>query len=232
MTTDCCLDMGECSSVKGNMSAKPLILASASPRRRSLLESVGVHFEVVLSNVDEDGVFVESPQDYTLHVARRKALSVAELHPDRWVLAADTAVILQDGNEFAVLGKPIGYDDAVYILNSLSGREHTVFTSYVLQRLDSGQLTERTVETQVLFRSLSPADIERYLALDEHGDKAGAYAVQGGGSFMIESVRGSFTNVIGLPLTEVVGDLRGLGILSAVSSIVLSNVLSNGSSKV
>lgn len=187
----------------------PLILASASPRRRELLGALGVRFEVVVANVTEH----EDPTlDPRVMVARNSALkadAVAALHPRAWVLGADTTVFI-DGH---ALNKPADLDAARAMLRRLSGRTHTVFTGVVLRHEARGVREELGVASEVEFRALLDADIEEYLRLVHVLDKAGAYAIQEHGERIVASRRGSLSNIIGLPQDEVRELLTRHGIL-------------------
>jgi septum formation protein len=173
--------------------AHRLVLASGSPRRRELLGLLGVPFDVVSPDVDESPFPGERPTDHVLRIASAKANVVARRRPESLVLAADTVVDLDD----RILGKPVDAADAARMLRALSGREHQVHTGVVVA--DDVEL----VTTVVRFDELFPADVERYVATGEPLDKAGAYAIQGAGAAFVREVRGSVTNVIGLPLAEV-----------------------------
>jgi septum formation protein len=179
-------------------SIEPLILASASPRRRKLLHSVGVTFEVVPSQAAEDDFIRSSPADAALQWANEKAKLVAERSSNAWVLAADTIVVL----EGKILGKPQNAEEAQHMLNGLSGRTHKVITAICLMKIDTGFERRRFVETEVHFKRLTEAEIEAYITTGEPFDKAGAYGIQGVGAFMVEWIAGSYTNVVGLPLCE------------------------------
>jgi septum formation protein len=187
-----------------------LVLASASPRRRELLERMGLVLEVVAADVDETPHPGERPGDYARRVAAAKCDAVADrLPPERSlaVLGADTTVVIED----AILGKPTGADDARAMLGRLAGRRHEVVTAYTL-RFGERRL-DRAVTTMVAMRALQPMEIEAYVASGEWRDKAGGYAVQGIAAAFITELRGSLTNVIGLPLAEVLADLLALGAL-------------------
>jgi len=188
-----------------------LILASASPRRRELLQRAGVAFTVVPSNTLEAAQVGETPDAYTLRVAAEKALDVARRHPGTWVLGADTIVEI-DGE---VLGKPRDETEGKRMLHRLSGRTHRVITAFVLVDGGGQVRASQVVISTVTFKPLSEAQIQEYLATGESFDKAGAYAVQGLGASLIERVAGSYTNVVGLPLDEVVAVLRAAGLLLA-----------------
>jgi septum formation protein len=185
-------------------SAFSLILASASPRRRELLEQAGVAFSVIPSNADEQVLTAEAPEDYALRVAKAKAQDVANKHPAHWVLGADTIVVVDD----LILGKPKDTADGQRMLRLLSGRRHQVMTAFVLTAANGQEYKRQIVTTTVIFKSLTDEQIQEYLATGEPFDKAGAYAVQGIGAALVEKVEGSYTNVVGLPIDEVLEALR------------------------
>ncbi|GAB4263378.1 MAG: Maf family protein [Deferrisomatales bacterium] len=184
-----------------------LILASASPRRRELLSRLDVPFDVVPSRADE-----ALPEDLSLRpaletVALRKAAEVGARAPEGCsILAADTAVVLGD----RVFGKPRDRREARTMLASLSGRTHQVITAVAFLGPDLRRTL--SVATDVTFRALSPAQIDWYTGLEEPYDKAGAYAVQGRGAFLVASLSGSYTNVVGLPMAETVRLLEEAGL--------------------
>lgn len=178
-----------------------IILASASPRRSELLGSTGISFRIIPSTVDEPPADSgETPGGYALRMARLKARDVAWGHPGSFVLGADTVVAV---GEF-ILGKPTDVEDAKRMLAMLSGREHTVVTGCVLIGPDGQTIWEEAVASKVSFARLSEEAIAAYVATGEPMDKAGGYAIQGLGAFMIARVDGSYTNVVGLPLAETV----------------------------
>ena len=183
-----------------------LILASSSPRRRELLERIGVALEVIAPGVDETPLAGEQPVAYARRIAAGKAAAVAGRAPDRWVLAADTVVEI-DGD---ILGKADGPDQARAMLERLSGRVHRVVTAFAL-RGPGGHELVRDVATEVQFRALRADEIAAYLLTGEWRDKAGAYGAQGIAAAFVSSLRGSFTNVVGLPLAEVVEELARAG---------------------
>ena len=187
-----------------------LILASKSPRRYELLKQVGLDFEVVPSRVLEDFVQGESPQDHVIRLAKAKAIDVATGYPDRWVIAADTIVYI-DGS---ILGKPKTGEEAMEMLSRLSGQEHWVLTGFSVCHLGKGKADKEAVQTIVRMKTLTPAEMEWYVRTGEPFDKAGGYAIQGVGSFMIESIRGSYTNVVGLPLCELMEMFNRLGAIT------------------
>jgi septum formation protein len=185
-----------------------LVLASASPRRRELLGQLGLLLEVRPANVDETPRPGERPADYVRRVAAAKCDAIAAARPaDRPpvpIVAADTIVIVDD----QILGQPTDEADARRMLRLLAGRRHDVTTAY---RISFGDRTlERSVTTVVSFRSLQPAEVDAYLASGEWRGKAGGYAVQGRAGAFATELRGSHTNVIGLPLAELLADLQAL----------------------
>ena len=186
-----------------------LILASASPRRRELLASLGVTFEVAVAQVDEHEAEDADPRALVQHNAALKADWVASRHPDAIVLGADTTVFV-DGT---VLNKPADLDDARRMLRLLSGRTHSVFTGMAWRAHALGLREDQGVETRVIFRPLDDASIERYLTTAHALDKAGAYGIQDHGDMIIERWIGSLTNVIGLPIEETKAVLTRLKIL-------------------
>jgi len=183
-----------------------LILASLSPRRIELLRRIGLSVEVMPSGVDEAFRGGETPQEHVLRLSREKALAVANRHADCWVLGADTAVAA-DGK---VLGKPGSVAQAKAMLARLSGREHDVYTGFSIAQREKGLLLREVVGSKVLFRRITAEEMEWYAASAEPYDKAGGYAVQGAAALFIREIRGSYTNVMGLPLCEVVDALKRL----------------------
>jgi septum formation protein len=184
----------------------PLILASASPRRQALLRLAAIRFEIIPSRADERFLPGETPAEHVIRLARAKATEIAGQHRERWVLAADTVVEI-DGK---VLGKPKNHREAEEMLQNLSHREHRVLTGYCILRFPSLEKREGKVISRVKFKALSPEEIRWYLNTGEPFDKAGAYAIQGRAAFMVKEVHGSYTNVVGLPLCEIVEALREL----------------------
>lgn len=184
-----------------------LYLASASPRRRELLEQIGVPVQVVRCAVDEQVLPGELPEQYVQRVTRAKVLAgVAQAPLDAVVLAADTAVVL-DGQ---ILGKPADREHAMRMLRALSGREHQVMTAVAVMRGAEVQL--QLVATQVRFRPLTEAQMAAYWETGEPVDKAGGYGIQGLGAVFVEHVSGSYSAVVGLPLMETAVLLDDFGI--------------------
>jgi septum formation protein len=187
-----------------------LILASRSPRRYELLKQVGLDFDVIPSRIEESFVKEESPKKHVLRLAEAKALDVGSRYPDRWVIAADTIVYI----DHSILGKPKNREETMKMLRRLSGKEHCVLTGFSVQHLQKGRSDQQAVQTAVKVKRLTPDEMEWYIQTGEPFDKAGGYAIQGIGCFMIESIKGSYTNVVGLPLCELIEMLKGLGALT------------------
>lgn len=183
------------------------ILASASPRRQELLQAVGLKFNIMPAHVNEDYIDGESPRQHVARLALDKAQAIAHKYPASMVLGADTIVVI-DG---LILGKPKNKKQARQMLERLSGREHKVFTGFTLRRTASRFIKTKVIQSAVQFKLISPAEMEWYISGDEPYDKAGGYAVQGKGASFIKSIRGSYTNVIGLPLCEVLEELQKSG---------------------
>lgn len=186
-----------------------IILASASPRRSELLRQIGYHFDVIPSRADEAEVCGETPQDHVIRLSRDKACEVSTRDDidGRWIIGSDT-IVLRDTE---ILGKPADYEEAARMLDSLSGRRHQVLSGYAILDRKTGQSRSDAITTQVRFRRLTAVEIAGYIASGEPVDKAGAYAIQGLGAFMVERIEGSYSNVVGLPLCEIVQALEELG---------------------
>ena len=204
------------------MSRAHIILGSSSPRRRELLRVVGLSFEVLVPGTDEIHRPGEAAEAYTLRNAREKAEAIARLaHPrlDSWpsgciIICADTIVVLTTPEGEAILEKPRDAAHAHEMLASLSGRTHTVYSGVAMCSFLAGkharpaQSVSFAVRTDVTLKHLSPAEIAAYVATGEPLDKAGAYAAQGIGSYMVRRIEGSYANVVGLPIAEVVDHLE------------------------
>lgn len=184
---------------------KTLVLASGSPRRRDLLQGLGIAFERLSADIDETPHSGELASPYVARLALEKAQAVAKQRPDALILAADTTVVLDQ----KVLGKPADAQEACQMLASLSGRSHEVLTAIALWPFRKEALV---VSSKVHIRNLSTSEIEWYVGTGEPLDKAGSYALQGKGSFLVQSVEGSPTNVIGLPLVETLAWLKEAGL--------------------
>ena len=196
--------------------APPLVLASASPRRLELLERIGLTFDVVESVAEPDGPRDADPCAHAGQSALAKALDVAAQRPDALVLGADTLVWI-DGHP---LGKPADERQAADMLRALRGRTHTVHTGVALVGPGGPQGPAEVVcvDTVVRFRSLTDDTIRRYVATGEPLDKAGAYGIQGRGAVLVESIRGCYYNVVGLPLPKVAEMLERRGVCCLAKS--------------
>ena len=188
---------------------RKLILASQSPRRRYLLEQAGLTFAIVPSTVDEAAVPVCAPEVYARRLAEAKTTDIAEKHPDCWVIGADTIVVINGD----ILGKPDSMAAARRMLQQLSGQTHAVITGFAIYCEAAGHHYAETTTTAVTFKTLSAAEIEWYVQTREPFDKAGAYAIQGIGTFLVRSIHGSYTNVVGLPVCEVIEHLIEQGVV-------------------
>ncbi len=189
----------------------PLGLGSASPRRREILTGLGVPIVVAPADVVEDVESGEGPLEYLTRIVDKKLRAVAE-RPDlpsgASILVADTTVVIDD----AILGKPRDAEEAASLVGKLVGRTHVVYTRYAIA--DGARVVKaRTVASRVTMRAASADEVRRYAETGEGLDKAGAYAVQGIGAFLIERIEGSYSNVVGLPACEVIQDLVDAGLL-------------------
>lgn len=184
-----------------------IVLASASPRRSELMTLAGVEFRVVPADICETPLPGEAPVDHVIRLSQEKAAEVAQTQAGRFFIGADTIVVL-DG---AILGKPSDAADAMRMLSGLSGRNHEVVTGFTVFDKSSGSKISRAVCTEVTFKELNESEISAYIATGCPMDKAGAYAIQGGAVHFIRSINGSYTNVIGLPMTELYEALQAVG---------------------
>ncbi len=186
-----------------------LILASKSPRRKKLLEQIGIKIKVFPSTINEESVQIKSPKEYVQELSFLKAKDTALLYPDSWVLGADTIVVVQD----QILGKPQSKTDAIAMLSKLSNCEHSVYTAFCIMNQKKNSKVVRSIETKVYFKYLTDQEIHWYVGTGEPFDKAGAYGIQGIGAFLVKQISGSYSNVVGLPVCEVVEILRSLNII-------------------
>ncbi|PIE20226.1 MAG: septum formation inhibitor Maf [Proteobacteria bacterium] len=220
--------------------AVQIILASASPRRKELLERIGFTVKVIPSAIDEVVLEGEGPENFVKRMARTKTLAVVDrlqqtMYPaapggagagdmelaarryppgggsrtaeTRWVIGADTVVVLGD----RILGKPKDTAEASEMLHRLSGSTHRVITGFCIHDLRKNKEGIQAVATEVRFKRISSTEIEKYIAVGESMDKAGAYAVQGVGAYLIDSITGSYTNVVGLPLCQTIEMMEEMG---------------------
>jgi len=209
----------------------PIILASASPRRKELLERLGFTVKVIPPSIDEVRLDAETAENFVKRMARSKVLVVVErmqttMYTDvetgvrrtapggvgrtqdtRWVVGADTVVVLGE----TILGKPKDTAEAAEMLLRLSGNTHRVITGFCIHDLRKNKEGVQAVATDVRFKRLTATEIEKYIAVGESMDKAGAYAVQGVGAYLVDSIIGSYTNVVGLPLCQTVEMMEEMG---------------------
>jgi septum formation protein len=183
-----------------------VVLASASPRRRQLLNLIGIAHEVRPANIDETMRVRETPRRHAERLAREKASAIAKRDPDLITIGADTIVVVNR----KVLGKPRDGADAARMLALLSGREHVVTTAVAVSR--GKKLRSAVEEVRVRFRRLRGDEIEAYIATGEPMDKAGAYGIQGYGATIVERIEGDYFAVMGLPIVRLIGLLRDVGV--------------------
>jgi septum formation protein len=193
------------------------VLASASPRRRQLLDLIGIAHEVRPANIDETMRPRENPRRHAERLAREKASAVAKRDPDLITIGADTIVVVNR----KVLGKPRDAGDAARMLALLSGREHMVTTAVAVSR--GKKLRSAVEEVRVKFRRLREDEIEAYIATGEPMDKAGAYGIQGYGATIVERIEGDYFAVMGLPIVRLIGLLRDVGVRYRFGSISTSS---------
>jgi septum formation protein len=186
------------------------VLASKSPRRSEMLRKLGFDLDIIPSGAEENPIPGETPREHVIRLAEAKAQDIGSRYPDQWIIAADTIVFING----SILGKPRDQGEALEMLCLLSGREHFVLTGFSVRHIGKGMGEHQAVETAVRVKALLPAEMKWYVETGEPFDKAGGYAAQGIGSFMIESIRGSYTNVVGLPLCELVQMLSRLGAIT------------------
>ena len=176
-----------------------IVLASASPRRSELMALAGIVFDVLPADICEDVLPGEQPAEHVMRLSREKSQVVAGKTEGRFFIGADTVVVL-DGR---IMGKPADDNEAYEMLSELSGRTHEVITGFTVFDRDTDVCVSRSVVTEVLFKTLAAQEINAYIATGCPRDKAGAYAIQGGAVHFVRSINGSYTNVIGLPMTEL-----------------------------
>ena len=185
-----------------------IILASSSPRRKELLEQVGLKFEIFSPDIDESVCIGESADHYVQRLAQQKAQAILAQFPDAIVIAADTSLVL----DHKIIGKPESKQHAFEIWTALSDRQHDVLSGVCVRssECDPNTIQSMVVRTQVHFRKLSQLDMEQYWATGEPIGKAGAYAIQGYAAQFIPRIEGSYSNVVGLPLYETLQLLKNI----------------------
>ncbi len=187
---------------------KRIILASASPRRKELLEKIGLKFEVEASDYAEDMRLGLSPDELARAISLGKARAVASRHKNAVVIAADTFIVFRD----KIMGKPGTEAEAGKMLMRLRGKPHSVITGFTTLDTDSDKVLTKSVATVVYIKNLTSEEIEAYVRSKEPLDKAGAYAIQGLGSVIVERIEGDYFNVIGLPLSALAEGLKEFGV--------------------
>ena len=187
---------------------KRILLASASPRRKELLEQLGLRFEVEPSDYEEDIVPGSEPHEMAKKLSLGKARAAARKHRKALIIAADTLVVLGD----RVFGKPHTNAEAREMLCALNGKPHLVITGFTVLDTETGKVVSRSVETRVNMRKLTLEEIESYVRTKEPLDKAGGYAIQGLGAVLVDRIEGDYCNVVGLPLSALAESLREFGI--------------------
>ncbi len=186
---------------------KRIVLASASPRRKELLEQIGLQFEIEPSNHDEELQDDLTPHEMAKALSLEKARAVASKNKNAIIIAADTFIVIDE----KIIGKPHTDDQARDMLILLNGKSHLVITGYTILDTDDGKLVVRSVETTVHMREITLDEIEAYIATGEPIGKAGAYAIQGLGAVFIEGIEGDYSNVVGLPLSALAASLTEFG---------------------
>ena len=188
---------------------KKIVLASASPRRKELLEQIGISFEVIASNVNENIQYQDNPDRYVEQLALMKAQEVARrVNPGHLIIGSDTIVLLD--NE--ILGKPENDQDAFNTIKRLSGKSHFVFTGVAIIEAAEGKTMVSHAKTKVKFRDVEDDEIMAYIKSGEPADKAGSYGIQGKGAVLVEGIDGCYFNVVGLPISCLCSMLKSFGV--------------------
>jgi septum formation protein len=187
---------------------KPIILASASPRRKDLLKQIGIDFEIDPSNYKEEKNLNLEPHELARYLSLQKAKDVATRHKNSIVIAADTFVVFEE----KVINKPNSEEEARERLKKMSGKVHSVISGFTIIDTEINKIVSKSVETKVYFKNISLEEIDSYLASKEPMDKAGGYAIQGLGGILIDKIEGDYYNVVGLPLVVLVEELKNFGV--------------------
>jgi septum formation protein len=185
-----------------------IVLASASNRRKELLEKIGLQFTVDPSDYPEDASLKLKPRDRAKQISLDKARTVAARHSNAIIISADTFIVSQG----QVMGKPHSTNEARKMLKALSGRSHVTMTGLTILNTPNGKTISRVIETRIYMRKLSEREIDSYVSSSEPLDKAGAYAIQGLGAVLIDKIKGDYYNVVGLPLSALVQALKSFGV--------------------
>jgi len=187
---------------------KKVILASASPRRKELLNLIGLKFKVNPGDYEEDLGIDLDPHELAKHLSAEKARHVAYRHKNAIIIAADTFIVFRHH----LLGKPHTDAEALRMLRLLNGKQHSVITGYTVMDTATGRKVSRSIETKIWFRKMGQEELMAYVSTGEPLDKAGAYAIQGVGSLLIKKIEGDYFNVIGLPVATLSETLKLFGI--------------------
>lgn len=198
-------------------SSESIILASGSPRRKEFLERLGLRFKQVVAPVDEQVVEAEGAEDFVLRMAKEKAAVVGSQFPESWIISGDTVVCLGQ----SILGKPTSPIHAVELLLQLAGRTHFVRSAFCVWHQRKNIFRTQSVVTTVRFTDFSEELARAYVATGESMDKAGGYGIQGIGGMLVERIEGSYSNVVGLPMAELVAVLEEEGVITPVSVSLL-----------
>ncbi|MCE5312360.1 MAG: Maf family protein [Nitrospiraceae bacterium] len=187
---------------------RKIVLASSSPRRREILKNTGIKFTIDHAECDESLHSFKDPHKLARELSERKALAVAHRHGDALVIAADTFIVFKD----KLMGKPHTDKEALRMLAQLNGKTHSVITGFTIIDTKNNKKVSKSVETRVFFNKMSADDLKAYVKTGEPLDKAGAYAIQGRGAFLVKKIEGDYLNVVGLPLAELLNTLKKFGI--------------------
>jgi septum formation protein len=191
-----------------NKDMKTVILASASPRRKELLEKIGLKFEAEPSNYEEDISPKLKPRELAESLSFEKAKVAAGSHKNALVIAADTFIVFRG----KILGKPKTETQAKKMLETINGKPHSVITGFTIIDTENNKAISKSVETKVYIKRLTPNEVDAYVKSGEPLDKAGAYAIQGLGSVIVEKIEGDYFNVMGLPLSALAESLKEFGV--------------------
>ena len=191
------------------MDTDKLVLASRSPRRKELLEQMGLAIDILPADVDETEKPGQQPLEFVKALSEKKACHIMQLRKNAWVIGADTIVV----KDRQILGKPENREQAIQMLGLLSGQTHKVITGYTVGHFARRQMKTHAVETQVVFKTLTRQEILWYTGTQEPYDKAGGYAIQGLGAFLVKEICGSYSNVVGLPVCELIQTLAALEVI-------------------
>jgi len=190
---------------------KKVILASGSPRRKEYLERYQLDYKIIKPNIDETPIKGEVPEVYARRMAEEKVASInCDLDNNEIALSADTIVVYQE----KILGKPSSKDDAYQMLTLLNGQTHSVITAYALLAKQQNSLTVNAVCTKVTFNDLPEKLLRVYVDSEEPLDKAGSYSIQGDGTFLVKTINGSYNNVVGLPIEQILQDFLKLNVIT------------------